>query len=224
MGNEKCGWFTLLWYSIYCPGLEHSLVFLWGFAVSTWLIVYIFRLKLTLGWLCSKMDKRSTVEIQWNIHLKAGFSFTPTNNVRKLLLLHFLYLLIQIYFKDHQFYEYMRISQQFYCQVDYLGYVQTFHRFTVLWRPTWPSRTNTKRDVLFIIWDWNEKVGSQEIPEVTGKFSLGVQNEGRKRLLWVLSRVHSSHSKDTLPTKQEKTLHMDISWWSILKSDRLYSL
>ena len=33
-----------------------------------------------------------------------------------------------------------------------------------------------KKDVLFIIEDWNAKVGSQEIPEVTGKFGLGVQN------------------------------------------------
>ena len=33
-----------------------------------------------------------------------------------------------------------------------------------------------KNDVLFIIGDWNAKVGSQEIPGVTGKFGLGVQN------------------------------------------------
>ena len=33
------------------------------------------------------------------------------------------------------------------------------------------------KDVLFIIGDWNAKVGSQEIPGVAGKFSLGVQNE-----------------------------------------------
>ena len=39
------------------------------------------------------------------------------------------------------------------------------------------------KDVLFIIWDWNAKVGSQEIPGVTGKFSLGVQNEAGQRLL-----------------------------------------
>ena len=39
-----------------------------------------------------------------------------------------------------------------------------------------------KKDVLFIIGDWNAKVGSQEIPEVTGKFSLGVQNEAGQRL------------------------------------------
>ena len=39
-----------------------------------------------------------------------------------------------------------------------------------------------KQDVLFIIEDWNAKVGSQEIPGVTGKFGLGVQNEAGQRL------------------------------------------
>ena len=40
-----------------------------------------------------------------------------------------------------------------------------------------------KKDVLFIIGDWNAKVGSQEAPEVTGKFGLGVQNEAGQRLI-----------------------------------------
>ena len=40
-----------------------------------------------------------------------------------------------------------------------------------------------KKDVLSIIGDWNAKIGSQEIPEVTGKFGLGVQNEVRQRLI-----------------------------------------
>ena len=39
-----------------------------------------------------------------------------------------------------------------------------------------------KKDVLFIIGDWNAKVGNQVIPGVTGKFGLGVQNEAGKRL------------------------------------------
>ena len=39
-----------------------------------------------------------------------------------------------------------------------------------------------KKDVLFIIGDWNAKVGSQEIPGVPGKFGLGVQNEADQRL------------------------------------------
>ena len=40
-----------------------------------------------------------------------------------------------------------------------------------------------KKDVLFIIEDWNAKVGSQEIPGITGKFGLGVQNEAGERLI-----------------------------------------
>ena len=38
-----------------------------------------------------------------------------------------------------------------------------------------------KKDVLFIIRDWNAKIGVQEIPGVTGKFGLGVQNEARQK-------------------------------------------
>ena len=40
-----------------------------------------------------------------------------------------------------------------------------------------------KKDVLFIIRDWNARVGSQEIHGVTGKFGLGVQNEAEQRLI-----------------------------------------
>ena len=40
-----------------------------------------------------------------------------------------------------------------------------------------------KKDVLFITGDWNAKVGSQEIPGITGKFGLGVQNEAGQRLI-----------------------------------------
>ena len=40
-----------------------------------------------------------------------------------------------------------------------------------------------KKDVLFIIGDWNAKVGSQEIPQVTGKFGLGDQDAARQRLI-----------------------------------------
>ena len=39
-----------------------------------------------------------------------------------------------------------------------------------------------KKDVLFIIGDWNAKVGSQETPGVTGKFGVGVQNETGQNL------------------------------------------
>ena len=40
-----------------------------------------------------------------------------------------------------------------------------------------------KKDVHFITGDWNAKVGSQETPGVTGKFGLGIQNEGGQRLI-----------------------------------------
>ena len=40
-----------------------------------------------------------------------------------------------------------------------------------------PLELTPKKDVLFIIGDWNAKIGSQEIPEVTGKFGFGVQSE-----------------------------------------------
>jgi len=52
----------------------------------------------------------------------------------------------------------------------------------VLCRPKDILELTPKKDVLFIIGDWTAKVGSQEIPEVTGKFGLGVQNEAGQRL------------------------------------------
>ena len=56
-------------------------------------------------------------------------------------------------------------------------------KLTVFMRSIALSRNNTKKkDVLFIIWDLNAKVGSQEIPGVAGRFGLGVQNEAGQRL------------------------------------------
>ena len=76
-----------------------------------------------------------------------------------------------------------------------------------------------KKDVLFIIGGWNAKVGSQEIPGVTGKFGLGVQKRSRSKANRVLPRERTGHSKHPLPTTQEKTLHMDITRQLIQKSD-----
>ena len=45
------------------------------------------------------------------------------------------------------------------------------------------SRTNTQKRSHFHYRDWNEKVGSQETPGVTGKFGLGIQNEAGQRLI-----------------------------------------
>ena len=55
-----------------------------------------------------------------------------------------------------------------------------------------------KEDVLFIIEEWNAKVGSQEIPGVTGRLGLGVQNDIRQRLT-VFPRECTGHSKHPLP-------------------------
>ena len=52
-----------------------------------------------------------------------------------------------------------------------------------------------KKDVLFITGDWNVKVGSQEIPSITGNFGLGVQIEAGQRLT-VLSRERTGHSNN----------------------------
>ena len=54
-----------------------------------------------------------------------------------------------------------------------------------------------KKEVLFIIGDWNAKVGCQETPGVTDKFGLGVQKAGHR--LTVLSRECTGHSKHPLP-------------------------
>ena len=49
-----------------------------------------------------------------------------------------------------------------------------------------------KRDVLFIIGDWNAKVGRQETPGVRGKFGLGMRNEAGQRLIEFAKRRHWS--------------------------------
>ena len=49
-----------------------------------------------------------------------------------------------------------------------------------------------KKDVLFIIGDWNEKVGNQETPGVISKFGLGVRNEAGQRLIQFAKRTHWS--------------------------------
>ena len=49
-----------------------------------------------------------------------------------------------------------------------------------------------KKDVFYIIGDWNAKAGSQETPGVTGKFGFGVQNEAGQRLIEFFKRTHWS--------------------------------
>ena len=75
-----------------------------------------------------------------------------------------------------------------------------------------------KKDDLFIIGDWNEKVGSQEIPGVTGKFGLGVQNEAGQRLK-DFCQENALVIANTLFQQHKRRLYMDISRWSTPKSD-----
>ena len=72
-------------------------------------------------------------------------------------------------------------------------------------------------DVLFIIGDWNAKVGSQELPGVTGKFGLGVQNEAGQKL----TEFYQENAVVIANTfqQQKRRPHMDITRWSIPKSD-----
>ena len=74
------------------------------------------------------------------------------------------------------------------------------------------------KDVLFIIGDWNAKVGSQEIPGVTGKVGRGVQNEAGQRLI-EFCQENALIIANTLFQQHKRRLHMDITRWSIPKSD-----
>ena len=60
-----------------------------------------------------------------------------------------------------------------------------------------------KKEVLFIIGDWNAKVGSQEIPGVKGKFGLGVENEAGQRLS-EFCQENSLVIANPLPTRSEE--------------------
>ena len=75
-----------------------------------------------------------------------------------------------------------------------------------------------KKDVLFIIGDWNAKVGSQETPGVTGKFVLGIQNEAGQRLI-EFCQENTLVIANIFFQQHKRTLHMDIIRWPTLKSD-----
>ena len=75
-----------------------------------------------------------------------------------------------------------------------------------------------KKDVLFIRGDWNAKVGSQEIPGVTGKLGLGLQNEAGQRLT-EFCQENALVIANSLFQQHQRQLHMDIIRWSIPKSD-----
>ena len=81
-----------------------------------------------------------------------------------------------------------------------------------------------QKDVLFIIGDWHEKVGSQETPRVTGKFGLGVHSEAGQRLIEFCQK-NTLVISNTLFQQHKRRLY---TWTSpdgqYQKSDCLYSL
>ena len=78
-----------------------------------------------------------------------------------------------------------------------------------LWRPTTSFRTKTKNGVLFIIGYWNAKAGSQEIPGITDKFDLGVQNEAGQRLTEFLRKSFKKWEyQTTLSVPWETCMHV----------------
>ena len=75
-----------------------------------------------------------------------------------------------------------------------------------------------KKDVLFIIGEWNAKAGGQETSGLTGKFGLGVQNEAGQRLI-EFCQENPLVIANTLFQQHKRRLHMDITRWSTTKSD-----
>ena len=96
--------------------------------------------------------------------------------------------------------------------------------WTVLWRHTRPFRTNTPKRCPFHYRELECK--SRKSRNTWGNRQIWPWNTewSRAKTNRVLPRKCTGHSKHPLPTTQEKTLHMDITRWSTLKSDWLYSL
>ena len=80
------------------------------------------------------------------------------------------------------------------------GFMKTYKTF----------KLTPKKDVLFIIGDWNAKVGSQETPGVTGKFGLGMWNGARQRLT-EFCQENALVIANTLFQQHKRRLHMDIT-------------
>ena len=124
-----------------------------------------------------------------------------------------------------------------YCDIEWFAWKQTTRPFNITVIKVYAPTSNAeeaeveqfyedlqdlleltpKKDVLFTIGDWKAKVGSQETLGVTGKFGLGMWNEAGQRLIEFCQE--NALGKHSLPTPQEKTLYMDITRWSTLKSD-----
>ena len=96
--------------------------------------------------------------------------------------------------------------------------------WTVLWRPTRPSRTNTQKRCPFHYRGLECKSRKSRNTWSNRQIWLWSTEWSRAKANRVLPREQTAHSKHPFPMTQEKTLHMDITRWSIPKSDWLYSL
>ena len=95
--------------------------------------------------------------------------------------------------------------------------------WTVLWRPTRTSRTHTKKRCPFHHRGLECKSGMSRDSWNNRQVWPWSTKWSRAKVNKVLPREHIDHSKHSLPTTQEMTLHMNISRWSIPKSDWLSS-
>ena len=80
-----------------------------------------------------------------------------------------------------------------------------------------------KKDILFITGDWNAKVGSQDTWSNRQVWPWCTKRS-RAKANRILPRECTGHTKHHFSTTEETTLHMDITKWSIPKSDQLHSL
>ena len=96
--------------------------------------------------------------------------------------------------------------------------------WTVLWRPTRPSRTNTPKRCPFHYRRLECKSRKSRNPWSNRQILTWSTEWSRAKANRVLPRECTGHSKHPLPTIQEKTLHMNITRWSTPKSDWLLSL
>ena len=94
----------------------------------------------------------------------------------------------------------------------------------VLWRPTRPSRTNTQKRCPLHYRRLECKSRKSRATWNNRQIWLWSTKQSRSKVSRVLPREHTGHSKHPLLTTQEKTLHMEITRRSILKSDWFYSL
>ena len=97
-------------------------------------------------------------------------------------------------------------------------------RLTVLWRPTRTFRTNTQKRFIFHYRGLECKRRKSRNTCSNRQIWPCNMEWSRTKASRVLPRECTGHSKHPLPTTQEKTLHMDITRWSTLKSDGLFSL